>query len=154
MTSAEIARKAVAEAGATDATMQGLAYNASRDVLYVASTADNAIYAVRGAGRTRTDLGKGTVIFSDPTHLHGPLGLVQAPNGDLIAANGDAINADPNQPSELVEFTPSGRFLAQFQLQAMPDAPFGIALLPAGRRSLFAAVNDDTNSLEVWAVRT
>jgi len=42
-------------------------------------------------------------------HLHGPLGLLLAPNGDLITANGDAVNSDANQPSELVEFTPSGQ---------------------------------------------
>ncbi len=35
-------------------------------------------------------------------HLHGPFGLVLAPNGDLITANGDAVNGDPTQPSELV----------------------------------------------------
>ena len=46
------------------------------------------------------------------THLHGPLGLVLAPNGDLITANGDAVNPIPTPPSELVEFTPAGKFVA------------------------------------------
>jgi hypothetical protein len=37
--------------------------------------------------------------------LRGPLALALAPNGDLITANGDAVNGDPTQPSEIVEFT-------------------------------------------------
>jgi hypothetical protein len=36
--------------------------------------------------------GMGALVFQDSTHLHGPLGLGLAPNGDLIASNGDAIN--------------------------------------------------------------
>ena len=44
------------------------------------------------AGATHQDIGTGTVIYKDGTHLHGPLGLVLAPNGDLITSNGDAVN--------------------------------------------------------------
>ncbi|MDR3638425.1 MAG: hypothetical protein P4L84_31770 [Isosphaeraceae bacterium] len=130
----------------------GLVFDPARNVLYVASTGDNAIFAVRGASTTRTDQGTGRVIDQDSTHLHGPLGLVRAPNGDLIAANGDAVNADPNQPSELVEFTPSGRFVAQFSLDPNPAGPFGIALASAGRSVIMAAVNDNHNVLELFRV--
>ena len=38
-------------------------------------------------------------------HLRGPLALVFAPDGNLITSNGDAVNPDPTQPSEIVEFT-------------------------------------------------
>jgi hypothetical protein len=37
----------------------GLAYDAERDVLFVASTGDYKIYAVPNAARTSTDNGKG-----------------------------------------------------------------------------------------------
>src|SRR5271157_330933 len=53
----------------------GLAFDAKTDTLYVASTGDNAIYAVANAAFTHTDGGKGTLVFNDPTHLNGPLGL-------------------------------------------------------------------------------
>src|SRR5206468_8873585 len=69
----------------------GLAYDAARDVLYVASTADNAIYAIPKAAVTGSRQGKGQLVVNDSAHLHGPVGLVLAPNGDLIVSNGDAV---------------------------------------------------------------
>src|SRR5262249_37078195 len=62
----------------------GLAFDAKRDTLYVASTGDNKIYAVANAAESHKDHGTGKVVVSDDVHLHGPLGLVIAPNGDLI----------------------------------------------------------------------
>ena len=108
----------------------GLAYDGKHDTLYVASTGDNEIFAVKNASKAKTDHGTGSVVYADQTHLHGPLGLAFAPNGDLITANGDAVNADPNQSSELVEFTRKGKFVAQLQVNmnaggasAWPSAP-------------------------------
>ena len=72
----------------------GLAYDPQRDLLYVASSVDNAIFAVSGARNSNHDGGKGVLVYADNRHLHDPLGLVIGPNGDLFAANGDAINAD------------------------------------------------------------
>jgi hypothetical protein len=54
----------------------GLVYDSDSDTLYVASELDNEIFALQGAGRTTSDLGTGTVVFSDSTHLCGPLGLI------------------------------------------------------------------------------
>jgi hypothetical protein len=82
----------------------GLAYDASIDVLYVASTADNEIFAVNGAAAATASKGTAEVIPLDPTHLHSPLGLLLAPNGHLISSQGDAINPDPAHQSEIVEF--------------------------------------------------
>jgi hypothetical protein len=82
----------------------GLAYDAQRDILYVAATANNAVFAIPAAAARQTDAGTGSLIFRDPAHLRGPLGLVLAPNGDLITSNGDAVNANKNFPSEIVEF--------------------------------------------------
>jgi hypothetical protein len=69
----------------------GLAYDAPHDVLYVASTGDNAVFAVSGALALKHDGGMGRLIYQDNTHLHGPLALALAPNGDLVTANGDAV---------------------------------------------------------------
>jgi hypothetical protein len=131
----------------------GLAYDAQRDILYVAATADNAIFAVPNAGVTQTDAGTGRVIFRDPAHLRGPLGLVLTPDGDLITSNGDAVNANKHFPSELVEFNPTtGRFVAQFSLDSAPGSAFGIALALFDGQIRFAAVDDNTNTLEMWTL--
>jgi hypothetical protein len=128
----------------------GLVFNAKSNTLYVASTGDNAIYAIRGAGTTRADRGTGKIVYQDSTHLHGPLGLTVAPDGNLIAAQGDAINSDPNQPSELVEFTTRGKFIGQFSISTQQGGAFGVAT--SSTRRQFAAVNDITNSVEIWTV--
>jgi hypothetical protein len=132
----------------------GLAYSVSRDVLFVASTGDNAVYAIDHAGTTTHDQGKGRLIYQDNAHLRGPLGLTLAPNGDLIASNGDAVNDDPNHPSELVEFTRSGQFVAQTPVDSSGEGgAFGIALdyIPDGIR--LAAVDDISNTLKVWTIK-
>lgn len=132
----------------------GLAYDADKDVLYVASTGDNAIFAIWNARKTQGDAGMGKLVFQDSVHLHGPLALVLAPNGDLLTANGDAVNPDPNQPSEIVEFTPGGRFVAQFSVDSSGlGGAFGIALASSDDELLLAAVDDILNTLDVWMVR-
>jgi hypothetical protein len=132
----------------------GLAFDAARDILYVASTADNAIYAIPKAADTGFRQGKGQLVVQDDTHLHGPLGLALAPNGDLIVSNGDAVNPDPNQLNELDEFTPEGQFVGQFQLdKGAAGAAFGIAVSTINGELHFAAVDDNTNSLNVWTFK-
>lgn len=134
----------------------GLAYDARTDTLYVASTGDNAIYAIHHASRTGTRAGTGELIYTDDTHLHGPLGLALLPDGNLLTANGDAVNPDPANPSTLVEFTPRGRFINQYSLANAGGTPgaagaaFGLALDPQGRALVLAAVNDATNSLDLF----
>jgi hypothetical protein len=49
----------------------GLAYDPGCDVLYVASTADNEIFAITDAATRNTSAGTGFVVFADQTHLHG-----------------------------------------------------------------------------------
>jgi uncharacterized protein (TIGR03118 family) len=129
----------------------GLVFDARRDVLYVVSTADNAIFAIKDASTSTGGTGKGKLVTNDPNHLHGPLGMTQAPNGDLIVANGDAVNQDPNHLNELDEFTPQGKFVGQFQLDTgMAGAAFGVALQAVGRQVRFAAVDDNTNMVNVF----
>jgi len=128
----------------------GLAFDAKTDTLFVASTKDNEIFAISDARHRQSDTGTGKVVFKDDAHLRGPLGLILAPNGDLIASNGDAVNGDPKQPSELVEFTRNGKFVSQFSIDPNQGGAFGIAAATFGDELRFAAVNDNTNSLEVW----
>jgi hypothetical protein len=129
----------------------GLAYDAPKDVLYVASTGDNEIFAIPSARKRATDAGKGDLIISDNVHLHGPLGLALAPNGDLLTSNGDAQNQDPNQLNEIVEFTATGQFVAEIQVDTgAAGAAFGIALAKFGNTVKFAAVDDNSNSLEIF----
>jgi hypothetical protein len=129
----------------------GLALDASAN-LFVASTADNKIYKVPNASKPLPPPATtGTVVFADP-HLRGPLALVFSPIGTLLTANGDAVNGDPAHPSEIVEFTPTGLFIREFNLEATQGGAFGLA--PATTVGLplvfnFAAVDDITNSVLV-----
>jgi uncharacterized protein (TIGR03118 family) len=133
----------------------GLAFDAERDILYVASTGDNAIFAIHRAAQTHHDHGLGELITNSSTYLHGPLGLVLAPNGDLIVSNGDAVNTDPNHLNEVVEFTRHGKFVGQFQIDnGAGGGAFGIAVSNVNGQLRFAAVDDNTNSLDVWTFET
>jgi hypothetical protein len=131
-----------------------LAYDNTTGILYVASTADNQIFAVQHAGQTACCVTKGTPIFEDPkAHLRGPLALVLAPNGDLLTANSDAVNGDTAHPSEIVEFTKSGEFVRQFNVDASQGGAFGIATVLSGYpRFNFAAVDDVPNTISVYSL--
>jgi hypothetical protein len=150
----------------------GLAYDPRTNTLYVASEAEKvngtevgSIFSIANAGTSFSDNGKGTVVYADVTHLHGPIGLVLAPNGDLITANSDAVNADPNQPSELVEFTPTGQFVGQFSVDPNTGGAFGLALSNVGGKLRLAAVDDNVGqgnagspysnpTVSVWTFQT
>jgi hypothetical protein len=126
----------------------GLVYDAAHDILYVASQADNEIFKITGAGTTATALnGTGTVVFNDQTHLHGPLGLVLLPNGNLLTANSDAQNADPNQPSELVQFTTAGQFVGQWSVDPANGGAFGVTVATVNGQLRFATVDDNANTV-------
>lgn len=137
----------------------GLAYDPTTGVLYVASTDDNAIFAVPDAGFTFRDRGTGTAIVQNDGHLHGPLGLVLAPNGDLIVANGDAVDAG-GTPNDLVEYDRFGDFVGSFQIDTGgAGAAFGIALSTDNGVIRFAAVDDNadatignSNTVSVWTI--
>ena len=88
----------------------GLAYDQLRDTLYVASEMDDTIFALHNAGKTKSNLGTGTVVYRDATHLHGPLGLIFVPNGDLLVAN--------TGTGQISAFDPStGNFVAKLDDQ-------------------------------------
>jgi hypothetical protein len=77
--------------------------------------------------------------------------LVLAPNGNLLTANGDAINPNPNEQSEIVEFTPAGVFIGEFSAEpAAAGAAFGLAMQTIGSDVRLAAVDDNLNVLDIW----
>jgi DNA-binding beta-propeller fold protein YncE len=131
----------------------GLAYDKAADVLYVASTADNTIFAVPHAGTSGLPpVTKGTPIFASSV-LRGPLALVFAPNGNLLTSNGDAVNSDPTHSSEIIEFTKSGQFIRQFNVDASQGGAFGIAtVLSSSPQFNFAAVDDVPNVISVYSL--
>jgi hypothetical protein len=134
----------------------GLAFDEARNVLYVASTADNQIFAVSHAGSTDRDRrGTGAPVLDDTSVLHGPLGLVRAANGNLISAQGDAFNPsdDPTQQSLIVEVTADGGFVAQRQVDPASGSAFGVALDQTCSELRFAAVDDGTNQVQIVVVR-
>jgi DNA-binding beta-propeller fold protein YncE len=130
----------------------GLAFDAATDMLYVASTADNKIYAIPQAGTRTTAVTRGSVVFAD-SHLRGPLALRLAPNGDLLTANGDAVNADVLHPSEIVEFTTSGQFVREYNVDSSQGGAFGLDTLPEGPFN-YAVIDDVANSLSVYRLRS
>jgi len=130
----------------------GLAFDEASDTLYVASTADNAVYSVSNAAHRTTAVAKGDLTFSN-SHLIGPLALRFSPNGHLLTANGDATpNADPTHPSEIVEFTRDGEFVREYNVDATQGGAFGLdTRADADGGFNLALIDDVTNNL--WTVR-
>ncbi len=125
----------------------GLSYNKTKDTLYVSAENDNEIFAISNASKLTTDGGKGTLIF-DNAALNGPLGLVLAPNGDLITVNADSINGSPPIPSDVIEFTTGGTLVRQFSIDPNPGSGFAIVSVP----NEFAYVDDFTSLVTIWAL--
>jgi hypothetical protein len=133
----------------------GLAYDQRRDILYVASTGDNEVFAIKNAGEENQSRGMGQLIYRDQVHLHGALAMVLAPNGHLLVSNSDAINPDQNQPSELVEFTVQGQFIGQLSVDPAEGGAFGLNIVIATDGVVrFAAVDDNANTITLWKMNS
>lgn len=139
-----------ASAAAFELGPGGLAYDARKDLLYVTSEKDSAIYAVPHASTLRRDHGLGHLIVSDAGHLRGPIGLALGPQDTLIVSNGDGLNTDTNFPSQVLLYTRQGRFLAARSINPSLGAAFGIGLRQVGRNLTFAAVDDVLNVVDIF----
>lgn len=133
----------------------GLAFDATTDTLFVASTDNNAIFAITNALTTLSDDGVGRLISNNSSFLHGPLGIALAPNGDLIVSNGDAVNAVSSQSNEIVELSPNGdmedKLVSSYQLDSgAAGAAFGVAVSDVNGVIRFASVDDNTNTVTIW----
>lgn len=128
----------------------GLAFDEHTGSLFVASTADNKVYEIPQASFASRPVNRGTVVFAD-SHLRGPLALRFAPNGNLLAANGDAVNADVEHPSEIVEFTRFGQFVREYNVDASQGGAFGLDTVSDSDGGFnYAAIDDVANSLSVY----
>jgi len=117
---------------------------ASNGTLYVAETVSNRVTRIPDAMTRTTPVAGGTSTLSSGGGLNGPLGLVLAPNGDVIALNGNDGNA--------VEISPQGKQVAKVTLVANGAGDlFGAAIEPGGHGLLF--VNDGTNAIDVASIR-
>jgi hypothetical protein len=131
----------------------GLVYNAATDTLFVASTVDNAVFAVPGASKATNSGGTGTIVYQDAKHLHGALAMAMAPNGHLLVTNNDVINSDPNQPSEIVEFTTTGEFVKEVSVDIAQGGSFGLQTRVTGlNQAQLAAVDDNQSTLIIWTL--
>jgi hypothetical protein len=129
----------------------GLAYDSNRDILFVAAEGDDAIYALNGAGRATGSLGKGQLIYGDQTVLHGPLGLIIAPNGNLITANADPATFPPgSDTSEIIEITRTGGLVRKFSIDPNAGSAFAIAVANRGIANQFAYVDDFVSNCTIW----
>jgi hypothetical protein len=110
--------------------------------LYVASTVQDSISAVPDAITRRSPVRAGSDVLTSGGSLSGPLGLTVAPDGDLIAVNGNNGKA--------VEVTQAGRQVAAVTL--VPHGAgdlFGVTPTADGQGLLF--VNDGTNALDLFS---
>lgn len=120
--------------------------------LYVASTGDNSIVRISGIERRHGRVRVETIASGAP--LQGPLGLAWAPNGNIVASNGDATGPPETAATMnlVVEVNPNrGSFVDARQLDnsGTPGAIFGIAIAPVNGESSLIYVNDNTNTVNV-----
>lgn len=119
----------------------GVVFAPNNGVLYVNDSLSNRIAAIPNALTRMNSSGPGITV-SIRGALNDPLGLTMAPNGDLIAANGDDGN--------LVEVTPFGQQVATKTVDSTGNPPGAGTLF-----GLFAVsgkiyfVDDGSNTLNV-----
>jgi hypothetical protein len=109
--------------------------------LYVADTLTNRIAAIPDAAFRQSARPNAGRTVSVGGGLNAPLGLMLAPNGNVIAANGGDANA--------VEVAPDGTQVDVMQLDPLNSGGdlFGLTLTPQGHGILF--VDDGDNSLRL-----
>ncbi len=114
---------------------------ASNGTLYVASTEDNKILAISEAMTRTTPVAKGGTVLTEGGHLKEPLGMVLAPNGNIVTSNGGDGN--------MVETTPAGQQIVVQTADKKTGAGslFGLVIGPEGKRIYF--VDDGENTLNL-----
>jgi hypothetical protein len=122
------------------ATGVGLAPNGT---LYVANGVASAINAIPNATRRSNSAGTGTMITKGRA-LNTPLGLIMAPNGDVLTVNG--------ANGLIVETTPSGTQVAKKMLDSSGSPPgagalFGLVL--ASHNAGVYYVDDAVNTMRL-----
>jgi hypothetical protein len=107
--------------------------------LYVADTLDNRIAVIRDATDRMSASHRGSAV-SENGNLNQPLGVVVAPNGDIVTMNAGDGNA--------VEITPSSHQVVTRLLDSSGGGTlFGLAVRPDGHGLYF--VDDGSNNLQL-----
>jgi hypothetical protein len=114
---------------------------AKSGTLYVADTLESRIIAVPNAMTRTTALADKSITLSSGGHLNQPLGLILAPNGDILTTNAGDGN--------IIETTPAGHQIATAAGDAKTGAGslFGLAIAPGGKGLLY--VDDGFNTLRL-----
>ncbi|HXB17018.1 MAG TPA: hypothetical protein VNV44_14880 [Solirubrobacteraceae bacterium] len=114
---------------------------AADGTLYVASTQNNKILAISEAATRTTPLPHGGSVLTEGGHLKEPLGMVLAPNGNIVTTNGGDGN--------MVETTPAGQQVAVQTADKKTGAGslFGLAVSPTGNGIYY--VDDGENTLNL-----
>jgi hypothetical protein len=114
---------------------------AANGTLYLADTLANRITAIGQALTRTTPAPAGGTTVTEGGHLKEPLGLVLAPNGDILTTNAGDGN--------IVETTPAGKQLATQLADSKTGAGslFGLAVAPGGAGVYF--VDDGENTLRL-----
>lgn len=114
---------------------------AANGTLYLADTLANRITAIPQALTRTTPVPAGGSTVTEGGHLKEPLGLVLAPNGDIITTNAGDGN--------IVETTPAGKQLIAQPADAKVGAGslFGLLVAPGGSGVYF--VDDGENTLRL-----
>jgi len=114
---------------------------ASNGTLYVASTQDDKILAISEAMTRTTAAAKGGTVLTEGGHLKEPLGMVLAPDGNIITSNGGDGN--------MVETTPAGQQVAVQTADTKTGAGtlFGLVIAPDDKGIYF--VDDGENTLDL-----
>jgi DNA-binding beta-propeller fold protein YncE len=114
---------------------------ASNGTLYLADTLDNRIAAIPQALTRTTPAADGGTTVSVGGKLIQPLGLILAPNGNILTANAGNGN--------IVETTPAGKQLIARTADKKTGAGslFGLVINPAGNGIYY--VDDGDNTLKL-----
>jgi hypothetical protein len=114
---------------------------AKSGTLYVADTLENRIIAIPNALTRTTALADNNIALTSGGHLKQPLGLVLAPNGDILTTNAGDGN--------IVETTAAGQQIATAAGDAKSGAGslFGLAIAPGGKGLVY--VDDGLNTLRL-----
>ena len=114
---------------------------ASDGTLYVASTEDSKILAISEAMTRTTPAAKGGTVLTEGGHLKEPLGMVLAPNGNIITSNGGDGN--------MVETTPAGQQVAVQTADKKTGAGslFGLVIAPESKAIYFVDDGESTLNL-------
>lgn len=115
----------------------------SDGTLYIADSLNNRISAIHNALERGSDAHTGNDVTSNGS-LNDPLGLTIAPNGNILAMNGNN--------GKIVETTPGGTQVAHKFLDTSGSPRgagclFGLAIVPGGSGLYF--VDDCTNTLDL-----